>query len=995
MPRRLLPFIVLAYSPFAILTISQSQAASQHVAFEVSEGTSLTADISPDGRTVAESLLGQIWLLPATGGKARPVTDTVREPAQDQDPSFSPDGRWIAFTARRPGGRGIFLLPSSGGPLRRLTTGDTYEDPEPAWSPDSSRLVFVLGGALSVVDVARGSTTTIRVDGLKGGPIRHPVWSPDGRRIAFVHGWAPQRLTSPDPGGRVYVVAAEGGNASPLLDADIYALRPAYSPDGRKLAFFVRPAGSIPQIWVADLIGRAQRRVPFEGEVTPVRIRWFPGGRDLLCSANGRLWRVDPNGMVRKEIRFVARVELDREQATLPLIRLAVPGSERPARGMRGLGLSPDGRLIALMAMGKLWVFEPGAQPRALTAIPLDASGLSWSPDSKEVAWCAGPINSEDLFATDISSGCSRRLTELPGRECRPSWSPDGKCIAFIYSETTNVSHDPQRLRIIPAHGETVRNPDSTRDLGQVPNTWHLPTLWFWSEMPQWSPDSGGILMFDKWWMQDRTQGRLIDMSGTSRTLAQFPGAAAHVRWSTGGRLVYVAHNQLWSAPFDSTAGMEGEPVLLWDGPALHPSVARDGTVLFVADDGLRLRLSGGKVQHLGWPLHYRVADAPAPLLIRDVRIVSGRAARNRSDILIRDGRIRRIAPRGTIPPEPGWQTIVGDGRWLIPGLINLAEYLWEPTQMAGALFHGVTTIRDMGAQIGLIADLRDSVEAGQVPGPRIFFVGLQFAPGTDLSGATTSDVYQLTADDSDTARGLALAKGFGASCAYIYQAETLEAGLGLIRLAHRSGLRVTYARLPPLSFIAAGLDSVYGGVLDEMPYGDFTQLLKAPGLSVVAGIAVPSVMKYVYDNPASLAQPDTAPFLTPFLRAWGATRSASRLPFYDAMTAAARRAVVNSYRAGITIAIGEWLPPAPWGIHAEMEELVRSGLSPLDVLKAATCNAARILGVEDDIGTVETDKVADLLLLEADPLADIRNTRRIRTVIQGGRIINRELLRH
>ena len=232
-------------------------------------------------------LLGQIWLLPATGGNARPVTDAIHDSAQDLAPSFSPDGRWIAFTARRPGGAGIFLMASGGGPARRLTVGSTYAEPESAWSPDSSRLAFIKGGAITVVDVSTGAVSPVPIEGLKGGPIRHPVWSPDGRRIAFVFGRAPDRLTSPDPGGRLYVVAAEGGNASPLLDEAIYALRPAYSPDGKRLAFFVRPPGTVPQLWVADLTRRTQRRVAFEGELTPSRVRWFAEGRALLCSANG------------------------------------------------------------------------------------------------------------------------------------------------------------------------------------------------------------------------------------------------------------------------------------------------------------------------------------------------------------------------------------------------------------------------------------------------------------------------------------------------------------------------------------------------------------------------------------------------------------------------------------------------------------------------------------------------------------------------------------
>ncbi len=186
MGRLLLAFLAAACWSFSAASESRQERGPQRVAFEVSESTGLAFDISPDGKTVAMDLLGQIWLLPAKGGKTRPVTDAISVPAQDLAPSFSPDGRWIAFTARRPGGTGIFLMASGGGPLRRLTVGSTYAEPESAWSPDSSRLAFIKSGGITLIDVSTGTVSPVPISGLKGGPVRHPIWSPDGRRIAFV-----------------------------------------------------------------------------------------------------------------------------------------------------------------------------------------------------------------------------------------------------------------------------------------------------------------------------------------------------------------------------------------------------------------------------------------------------------------------------------------------------------------------------------------------------------------------------------------------------------------------------------------------------------------------------------------------------------------------------------------------------------------------------------------------------------------------------------------
>jgi len=135
---------------------------------------------------------------------------------------------------------------------------------------------------------------------------------------------------------------------------------------------------------------------------------------------------------------------------------------------------------------------------------------------------------------------------------------------------------------------------------------------------------------------------------------------------------------------------------------------------------------------------------------------------------------------------------------------------------------------------------------------------------------------------------------------------------------------------------------------------------------------------------------------LSPLLRLWGGYDEApdeERIGGRNRDMEMLGRAVESLHRGGVRLATGTDTPALPGAIHVELEELVAAGLTPMEALMAATSNAARVLGAEGEIGTIEVGRWADLILLDADPLEDIRNTRRIWKVIHGGRVVDREAL--
>ena len=420
----------------------------------------------------------------------------------------------------------------------------------------------------------------------------------------------------------------------------------------------------------------------------------------------------------------------------------------------------------------------------------------------------------------------------------------------------------------------------------------------------------------------------------------------------------------------------------------------------------------------------------PLPeLVIRDVTILSMDAEPpRRGSVLVRGDRIAYVGRTASLPPAPNAQIVDGSGRFLIPGLIDMHTHVSKTRGSSLSLLvsKGVTTVRDLGGDHEELLTWRREIAAGTRIGPQLLIAGPYLESASNAARQHATPVDQMVepaertrvgvASPVDAERIIARIAARGVDHLKIRTTTDRETYLAIGAAAKRHGLALT-GHIQPYSLddiFASGQASLEHGFyppLDERPGVDrgafFARLAAArvaivPTLVVLERLGTPDdeTLKRAVadaDNPASGKR-----LLSAYLRAdWReqlAEQGPERRPLYQRLHESNRRDLREMRAAGVRILagtdIGVMNVVPGQSLHEELMLLVRdAGLSPLDALRAATRDAAVFLGREREIGTIAAGRRADLVLLDADPLADIAHVSRISAVVLRGRLFDREAL--
>jgi len=1015
--------------------VTKPHGTPKEIDFTTSEGTWMSTDITPDGQWIVFNLLGHIYRVSAAGGQAECLTQETGI-AVNFHPRISPDGMTIAFISDRNGQNNIWLMDIDGKNPRPVTSELAGRFLEPTWSPDGRYLVARRIDAVNLFSVSvmmfhrdgGQGTTLFKIENnlFPGGP----KFSPDGRYVYYqtvlgpVNGYF-SRNDVLQGDAQIRRLDLQTGRNDPVTSGHIAqqdhstsggAYAPEPSPDGRFLAFARRmPDGLISYkgklfgprtaLWIRDLASGAERLAmdPIETDFTeglgPVDqvlpgYRWTADGRTIVISQGGKIRRLDVATGAVSTVPFTARVHRLASERVVASRRIGDGPVE--VKFPRWHTVSPDGRTLAFQAVGRIWLMDlPAGAPRRLTPEAFEPYeyGPAWSPDGRTIAFTTwDDIERGQVYTVPASGGTPTRVTTSAGEYQEPSWTPDGRTIL-----------------VARGSGATARGQGLGRseywDQVSLPAAGGPETLL----ARIGGGPARGVVVQDRIWFGEPSQGGQLlvstRMDGSDRReYVRFASASEAIVSPDARWVAWVAGANAYVTPVPATAFAGAVPALTRAGGPLPVTRLSTTGGLFVRWRDAGTVTYGSGDRFVSWTVATRRADTTTIRLTVPRDIPSGTIAVTNARILTMES--RKVIPRGTIVIKAGRIACVGqcstagadrivnvEGRTVMPGLVDMHAHhqgeqdMIEPRhnfEAAIYLAYGVTTTHNPATSSIATFPQAELVEAGGEIGPRMFATAETFG-SADNQGTNTFD-------NADGAYDEAVRRvNWGAVSLKEYLQPDRRRRQWVVEAGRRLGVMVTSEGSIDIDHkVSLALDGHTGfehATAQTPLYSDFTTFLGKLGsvysATPMVGGPGPWNEEYWWQESDVWKDPKAQRWL-PWRQLIPHTRRRIMRPSTDYSFPFMGQAVADIVAAGGLTAIGSHGQQHGIASHWDIW-MYATGMGAAGALEAATIFGARFLGYEKDIGSIAVGKLGDLVVLNADPLADIRNTANIRYVMKAG----------
>jgi imidazolonepropionase-like amidohydrolase/Tol biopolymer transport system component len=1011
------------------------------VSFTVNEGTWMNLDLSPDGKEIVFDLLGDIYMMPAAGGEAKVLRPGM---AMEVQPRFSPDGKKILFTSDAGGGDNIWVMDKDGSHARQITKENFRLLNNAVWCPDGKYIIArkhftserSLGaGELWMYHINGGSGLQMTARKNDQQDLNEPCVSPDGRYVYYSEDMYPggNFQYNKDPNSQIFVIKRfdrDKGTIETVTGGPGGAVRPQVSHNGKLLAFvkrvrtqsvlFLRNLNTGEEWPVYDNLSKDQQEAwTIFGIYTG--FAWTPNDKHIVIWSKGKIVSIDISKTnSATEIPFSCNVKQHMTDAVR--FKQNLNPAEFNVNVIRHAITSPNGKWLVFNAVGHLYKKKlPDGKPERITNSDELEFEPTFSPDGKSLVYVTWNDGATGAICKVHLNGDSRPvfLTSKKGMYRTPSFSPDGRWLVYTREGSNDVMGNTFTIKPgvykMPAEGgkETF-----VTDKGEYPK--------FNKEGNRIYYQAGGNLFggLDKIFNSCKPDGSDDRPIFKGKYTSQFTVSP------DGEWVAFVDLHEVYVAPFPHT----GKVISLSSDSTDFPvrRVSKDaGINLHWSSDGKKLHYTLGD-QYYTINLDERFAfidnkpdsaftlpehgisvgltmktDKPkGSVAFTNARIITmnGDEIIENGTVLVEGNLIKALGKNSDVKVPSGTKTIDCGGKTIMPGFIdahahgNHFRYGLTPEKhwpYYTNLAYGVTTMHDPSAYSEMVFAQSELIKAGEMVGPRVF------STGTILYGAE-GDFKAVVNSLDDAKSALRRTKAYGAFSVKSYNQPRREQSQMIIEAARELHMEVVPEGG---SFFYHNLGMIMDGhttVEHNLPvaplYNDVVQFWKnsqtgyTPTLIVTYGGLMGENYWYQHTN---VWEKERLLRYTPRAVIDPRSRHRTMAPEeeYENGHILVSKSVKKLADAGVKVNMGAHGQIQGIGAHWEIWMLTQGGMTPLEALHCATINPAINLGLDNWIGSLQPGKLADLIVMDKNPLENIYNTESVHYTMVNGRLYDAETM--